>query len=390
MHKHTQQRRHMPIKCAVVYQNRIWISCYLYNALYCYDIASSNMEYLGKFENQDMRDNLHRQIIRCGDILFFVPIYADGIDVYNIKEQRFESTIKSSCNEKITNRIALQISDEMVWLLPQNIKEPLYVLYTKERRLEPFFAWKKEIDQIFYDDDTFFISASGICVNEKHIYMAIFDKGIILEIDRETVKVRKIFSDENYRFASINCLGNALYLTELGSSGIIQIEHNKVVCKIENREIDDVEIPYCGMVQVKKGFLVIPYHFNDLYILDTKEKKLQKTDINFGKKISSDPCFLNWQMYEGNVFLYPGRAQSVLTVNYNNLEVHETDLMIPDNITDEWILKNRFDAHYNSGNVTLKESDYSLTEFIMLVEKERRIVFNSAERIGEEIYTSTK
>lgn len=260
---HTKRRRHMPVKCATVYQNRIWISCYLYNALYCYDYADGSMEYMGKFNDQDMRNNLHRQIIRFEDTLFFIPLYADGIDVYNIKEHCFEETIKYKYDERMTNRIALQISDEMVWLFPQDIKEPLYVLHTKEKKIESLFGWKKEIDKIFSADERYFVSASGICTDEKFVYAAIYNKGIILKISRETLEIRKIFSDEGYHFTGINCVEGTLFLTELESAGIVQIEENKAVHKIENSESDHVSIPYCGMVSVENGLLVVPYQLND-------------------------------------------------------------------------------------------------------------------------------
>lgn len=388
MDNHTHERRHMPIKCATVYQNRIWISSYLYNALYCYDCAENNMKYLGNFENQDQGDNLHRQIIRSEDILFFIPICADGIDVYNIKEQHFENTIKCCRDKKLTNRIALQISDEIVWLFPQNIKESLYVLYATEKRIECFIGWEKEINKTFANNETYLISASGICADEKNVYVAIYNQGFILKIDKETLKIQKIFSDEKYHFASVNYLDGVLYLTEIGSSGIVQVEGDNVINKIENREFNDVSIPYCGMVRVKNGFLVMPYHLNEFYFLDIKKKILQKTDIRFNKEESSEPCFFNWQIYEGNVFLYPMRAQSILIINSENLDVREIDLRIPDDITDQWILKNKFEVYCSSRNGILNETNFRLEEFIMLLKNERKIVAKSAECIGKEIYTS--
>lgn len=384
----TQQRRYMPIKCATVYQNRIWISSYLYNALYCYDYINNNMEYLGKFENQDMRENLHRQIIRYRDMLFFIPICADGIDVFNIKKQCFEDTIKSNFDEKVTNRIALQISDEIVWLFPQNIKESLYVLHTNMKTVEYLLGWKEEIENAFSDNDTYLVSASGICADGGKIYVAIYNKGIILEINRETLRIRKIFFDEKYHFVSINCLEGKLYLTEMESAGILQVEDDKARNKIENKEIDDVSIPYCGMVPVGNGFLVIPYHLNDFCILDIKRKKLQNAGIHFNKRDSSEPCFFTWQIYEENVFLYPARAQSILMINCQNLAVREIDVEIPEDVTNQWILKNRFEVHYKSKNVILNEDDFSLEEYIMLAENEIRMNIDSTENIGEKIYTS--
>lgn len=385
---HNQQHKHMPIKCATVYQNRIWISCYLYNALYCYDYVDNNMEYLGKFDNQNMRDNLHRQIVRCGDKLFFIPICADGIDVYNIKEHCFEDTIKYGNDEKITNRIALSFSDEVVWLFPQNVKEQLYVLHTKEKKVEILFEWKREIDRLFSNDDTFLISASGICTDENNIYVTIYNKGTILQINRKTLKIRKIFFDEDYHFASIKCLGGMLYLTETGSADVVQIKDNKVINIIKNEKVNGVEIPYCGMVDVKNGLLVIPHHLNEFYLLDTESKTLKKTNIHFSKKDNSEPCFLNWQIHEGDVILYPARAQSILAVSCQNLAVRAIELKVPDDITNQWTLKNKFETYYTFGNGILREPAFNLEEFIMLVEEERSIATNSAENIGDKIYTT--
>lgn len=359
-----QYNRSMPIKCAVLEQDCIWISCYLYNGLYCFDIRNSRLDYKGTFDNQYMGENIHRQVIAHGDKLFFIPLWGKGIDVYNIRKECFEDTIYDD-EGTITNRIAVRVDENTIFLFAQNIRETMYVLHLESGHLVKEPNWGERIKSILPEGNCY-VSASGIDVAEGKVYLALFNTGCILEIDITTKQINKSCY-QGCAFAGLEYSDNTLYLTENGSAKVSKIENGKRMI-IERKGMPDVQYPYSGMVKTKQGWLLIPYELDSFYLWNVEQNEIQNVDIPFGSKEGKEPHFYNWQIMKDTIIFYPGRANKILIMNVNDMTREEIEINMPENATDEWIAQNRYDAHYAANNGVLREPMFGLEEFLDRIE----------------------
>lgn len=361
MHQKEQYNRSMPIKCAVWEQNYIWISCYLYNGLYCFDIMNNRLEYKGTFDNQYMGENIHRQVIAYGDRLFFIPLWGKGIDVYNIKKECFEDTIYDE-EKKITNRIAVKVDEKTIFLVAQNIRETLYVLHLESGRLEKVYEWKERIERVLPEKENYYVPASGIAAAEGKIYFVLLYTGLVLEINVATKEIGRSCYQGHF-FTGLAYSRGVLCLVENGSTKVSKVENGKLMT-IERKDMPNVKYPYSGMVQVKNGWLLIPHKLGDFYLWNVEQNVIQNTHITFSSKEGKEPHFYNWQVTEDKIIFYPGSAKKILIIDTNDMTWEEIEINIPEEISDEWIAKNRFDAHCSANGGVLRESIFGLDEFI--------------------------
>lgn len=64
-----------------------WYSALQENALYCEDLQTGDIRFVARFPTMDSF-RLHGSILCVDDVLYFAPMKAEGLDVYDIKEKK--------------------------------------------------------------------------------------------------------------------------------------------------------------------------------------------------------------------------------------------------------------------------------------------------------------
>ncbi len=74
----------------VVYENKLWFSNKDFNGLFRQDILNGKIEFVQLFPDESVDIcHAHKEVIRVGKRLFFIPAYANNIHVYNIETEGF-------------------------------------------------------------------------------------------------------------------------------------------------------------------------------------------------------------------------------------------------------------------------------------------------------------
>lgn len=388
-----QELRSVSASAICLEVDTIWFSGALFNSFWKYDRKEKKLNFISFFVNQDKGDRLHRKIIPYKEKLFFIPAEARGVDVFNREKMCWEKTIYPKDNHVLSNRIPLIISQNIVWLIPQCLKETLYILDMESCSINKEKRWEEKINQVFDGiESNYSVPTKGICFVQNKIWMALYNENHIISIDVHNLEMYVINFDAKYHFHSIIHDGNSYWITQLYSNTIIKVrkfgaEVYEIINKIEGKNAD---VPYVSAISLKDKIILVPYELESFFVIDKISNDIKRLNIcsnDFGRITSEFPLFFDWEQDEKEIYFSPGAANQLIVLNTESWEIEGINLIIPECLSNEVTLKDICQAQIERRGLIVETKDIkSLQTYIQMLKNYDYMIYNNKSKIGLKLH----
>lgn len=262
-------------QCACVDDNKtIWIFSDDYNGLFKYDLENDELTFVKSNPYEKIQaSQLYNGAEYYNGNIFFFPICAKGIGVYNINNNKFEIVDIPNRNGIIYYNI-VKIAPAKILLYPIINSNYAYVLDMNNKKIQ-----LKELNYGQYSElimENRLILGSAII--EKKAYFVFANTKFILEYDwgKNKISVSEIFCDSRL-FSSIS-KNEKMYCINSEGTTIYIIDNNKVVKKfdLDKRKLIGDGRHYGGYTVTCKDeiFCVPEIEDNLILIKKNNERKL--------------------------------------------------------------------------------------------------------------------
>ncbi len=372
--------------------DEIWFTVNACNKLFHYNIKRNELCSVGRFPKEVLnKSNLFSAVEEYKNRLFFIPFISDKIQIYNIKENRFETI--ELIDEKIACKYCSCFREKnCLYLLPVCCK---HVLKINLDNFEQEYMWNmeqflnmenEESVNVFFNNDT--------CKCGDYFVSFISDTKtlIVFEPNKKKIQKKKL----EFRFNNIISIcneGNNIFCLERSTGNIVcwNMDSNKITYTEINYEniaeeiLDEIiNIRHQGRVYsvFKNNSIYVCPDLGNASIRIELEAKSAYTVIkpteNFEKK------YLNSKMYLVNdkLSFFYGAESAFITIDEKGTIEKERILFKESEIIS--LKKEMLEE-------VVMEEDPRICDITLLIErcseKERR---RELKKIGDKIFTEIK
>ena len=218
-----------------------WFTAFDYNALFKMNKSSWIAEYVGSFPDEVMiRDRLFSSIAMNNDKLYFSPLSAERITIFDMKNGTFhmipfdEPPTYTSGNYNKGAKFISVVSYKS-WLFFIGCSYPAIIrMNASTGELDYFSDWINKITRyVTHPDDPYW--AMGFCVIENHLFLTSLCANVIMDFDMDTCssKIHQVGSKGNC-YSAICYDGKEFWLSPKNDTPVVSwnpennhfVEHN--------------------------------------------------------------------------------------------------------------------------------------------------------------------
>lgn len=115
--------REYGIEAATVYNNKLWYLSMDFNMLFCLDLESGETRNLGKVACENNKSRLFSNIINYNNLLFFIPLSAEHLVVYDAERETIVKSIYVSPPQKFLNNY----DENLKWVSSALVGNKIYM-----------------------------------------------------------------------------------------------------------------------------------------------------------------------------------------------------------------------------------------------------------------------
>lgn len=326
-----------------------WFTPANLNALFRMNKITFKTEYMGMFPGEEISGyRLYRSIVELNGKLYFVPLTAHSIAVYDIEDNSFSAI-------KIRDlRSHLELTGKYRYIFHDAIKYEKYIFFipywypaivrydTETGEVAYFDDWVNKLPISNTDSGLgYFCEAS---FHDKKLILPCFNSGAVVELDMEQLSSTVYFSDSvigNYR--SLCYDGNNYWMcTHTGN--IVKWDYCKnelVNVKMPERFIVRKENSFCSIRYIENSVWVFPCHASEVIVIDTTNMSVESVKAFQNNRATkaystsfSDANFVNFTVVGNKIFAYNCKRNSFIEYDTKTSYYREEKIRIsPEDIS---------------------------------------------------------
>lgn len=340
-------------QCACVDENNtIWVYSDDFNGLFRYNLEKDELIFVNTnpYENSHTAQLYNGAVYYDGNIFFF-PIYAKGIAVYNIEKNEFEIIELPQRNGIIYYNIE-RIDEETILLFPIVFSKYAYVLNMKYKTVFVKLL-DVESNSMYINNDSLIV---GSAIIDRKAYFALRYTKNIVEYDLDKNKINVFETSCDLELFSVRNKKDKLYCINIKGTKIYIIYNNKVektIC-LENVQTINDGMCYVNFTFTKQESIFCNPGTEDNFLLIDKndEKKYVKLKEESSKEIV--PPFISCVIeVDNNIIGLPYNGEYGFVYNCSNNDNIRLEFHIVKN-NMEGIISDLFEVRENfvqEGNV---------------------------------------
>lgn len=306
----------------VYHKDYFYFSSIEYNSLFRIKKNDTVAEYIGEFLKEDyFQENMHCQVIKEGNKLYFIPYNGHGISIFDISESKFDFVNLAENNKYISYVRAIPFKGE--WLLiPSSSKDNFLIFDANSKSV----SIQKKINDVIEEKmfGTYRIDVYGsLCINE-HLYIVFFNTPYILEVNIENEDVRWHHIGTAH-LANIESDGTFFWLTTLNG------DVYRWDCQKDNIE------KYTVSESGKREFMRCISWNNKLFLLPNENYCLWEFNYEsnrwesmehfmpqeFKRELTSFSLMMGHGVIDNQLVLYPRSGNGALIISNDNKMIYK-------------------------------------------------------------------
>lgn len=263
----------LPIRVAedcIIYDNKVWYSCNMYNALCYIDLKTGEGRFVDFFPDEELFvQALYIKIFLYNECLYFIPYNAKNICVYDIKHNCFEKIIINVgiMQEKFCTGI---IKGDDLILLPYKASDAILVnlLNHKVERLKEFEVLIQDKNGPMYGKEYMF--GNAYLDSDGIIYATVEHKDVVVGYNVKAQQVfYKIIGSSGKGYFDVLQQYNKVYFSSY-------TDHTVMVWNVSDDTIKEISYEKCAEENnLDIGLVQLAFYEGRLYLhLDDSSKYL--------------------------------------------------------------------------------------------------------------------
>lgn len=346
------------VKC----NNKTYFSSKYYNALFCVQETMDTVEFVARFINEaPYATELHRQIFAVGETLYFIPYRSHGIHEYNTitGEQIYYPLTEE---DGIICARAFLIENE-IWMVPNNVKVPLFVFHTQSKNISQYDMWET-IKDCYEQVENVYLSMYGCDIRDGILWMVPFATNTIIKyhIYRQEVSLEQL--PETYSLGNFLLDEDKVWFVQKFSSNVISWNTNtKEIVEYAGDNCDVVNANYT-VVKASGRYFVLGGQRDDLFEVDMNKRCLQSKknmfSENFARINFNGNFFVGYSVEENRLYLLPNVTNGTLNYDLENERISYCPHIANENFTEIYleIAKQHMSMRVEKGWL-LREKEYA-------------------------------
>lgn len=212
-----QQMGGLPRRVAedcVIYDNKVWYSCMMYNALCYIDLDSGEGKFVGFFPDEELFiQSLYMKVFLYQEHLYFIPFNAKNICVYDIRNNCFDKIIINVGAVQKKFYTGIREEDSLI-LLPYKAAGAIRVnlVSRKVEHLNEFEVLLKDKNSPMYGREYLF--GNAYLGSDETIYATVEFKDVVVGYNIRTKQVfYKMIGRSGKNYFDVMQQGNEVYLS---------------------------------------------------------------------------------------------------------------------------------------------------------------------------------
>lgn len=390
-------------------ESKYWFSAFDHNGLYCRDIETQEISFLGIIPGElEYQFRLYSSIFKVGQKIILVPHNASGIAVYDIGYKKFSKINLKAVSEFGEYKIAMEqhkfwvatLYNNEIFMMPCNYPA-MVILNVETSQLIYITDFVKKLDKNCLINQPYI---TQIKVENEMAYCSCGCINAIVQINLQTYASEIIIvpsSSDGY--CGIIKLSDDFWLAPVMSGGVVKYcsETNKVV------EYNDYPngfecpaVPFQKIYRYNNSLLLLPALANQFVLLNIKTGKMQKIEI-ISDIISREKNKNVYSYDRATAYSYHNNILSF--VSGTDYGIYRYDLE-KGKLTSGFLYTNYqypekqnlyyLGKYFNMERIFFEESDsYHLKDFVKCIELsllKYSIIKIQRDRVGEKIYEYLK
>ncbi len=230
--------KRLMVGAAVIDGNKLYFSIAYGNGLFCYDMASEELQFLGEFEDEEKyTTDLYCAAIKYDRYLLFAPFNAKKMAVYDLVEGKF-SYYDIFENKLLKIQIVQMVFYKDALYLFGNFTNPVIIkIDLKEKNIVTLEDWYREEKD---NEEIWHIQFYGMCQVGSEIYVPVLFKPSVdvISFDMETQKLKK-FCLNDFHCSAVGAHGNDMWVTDIRDKKIYRYSSEMKKIKAEHTKLPE-------------------------------------------------------------------------------------------------------------------------------------------------------
>ena len=301
--------------------DKIWFCPQYFNSLFCMDILTGEVKFLGEFPNEKYgTERLYASMKIVKGKIYFIPFSAKAIAVYDIETGEFSNILidekKAGCKVE-TDFLFMGVEEykNYLFILPVFCKA-IIRLNVDNQEIDYITKWYEEIKQNIFSKACGFFRRQ-VVVREGKLYAPFCTANAVLELDCNTLnsKIHKL-GEEKIGYSGICCDGDDFYLSPIESGDLCKWNLKKnSICKFRLYKECAVNnsYAYVGVLNANHKILLFPSIHED-GVLDESIKNIEIKEGRFSFAKEEEGGSAYYDMDKGLLTIIQWQDNRLITV----------------------------------------------------------------------------
>lgn len=308
-------------------ENFIWFSAIDHNGLYKINIDNNEMVRVAEFPEEDDIFELHRKVIVYNRVLYFIPYKGNGISTYNLDTHEMDYFTPHDENELHASDAFLE--DDIIWILPRSLNQPLYEFNITHKKLYPHEEWNNRILKLYGLTNNHILSLTSTCFVNSTMMTVIYNTSYVIKTSIKTWNIESFYISDEYHLRGIAYDAGSYWITlsKGGSILYVDLNHNRI--NIIDLDCSGSAV-FMNAIVDDQSVILLPCKDTGIYRIDREQKQsyLYQYDIRLNKAKQHLPWFMGWMKDENRLYILPSAVDEI--VEYNREKEKKVDFILRD------------------------------------------------------------
>lgn len=331
MQKLDKEKNRIAVSDAIRIDDKIWFMSDTFNGLFCMEIASQQIEFIGSFPNEPYSQRfLYSAMERVGTKIYFAPYFAKNIAVYDMKNCMFEEIeIAEELRQSELPKdlfYGMQRYNNFLFFIPAYGKA-IIRLNSDNNEVQYMTEWMEKADVNF--DRSYKGFGPQRLLRENKLFVPFHSMNSVLEIDCDTFNcVIHRLNVDAMGFSGICDDGEKIWLYSMREGDLIGWNPNSneiVRVKIFEEGIQTSWDKNCRMIYYNNKIMIF-------WVFENHRK--MRENVNFVMENKAGYMFAR---EEEDYIIFCERNTSLLTIiDKKNKTEHKIEMSSNNKIMDMW------------------------------------------------------
>ena len=310
-----------------IYENQLYYSDNLCNALMRFDLTTELANYIGEFPNVGSAETyIHKRAYVYGDNIYFIPDKGKNIPIYHIKtnEIEFVEVYRSSDTDYVFCDGLFY--GNFLWIFPGNIEQPMIRFDLSSKKTEILNNFYGIFHEKIEKQQQGFCK---ICRVKDDVYMALLSTSKIIKYNMRNMSI-KVIDSKIAQLDSVYSIDEEIIICTIDGKAYLWNTNidEKTLCTLHRTR--KVKGAYAAAVSKNREIYLIPNNGKEILkkrknepVFDNSELLVFDEDMVFNEDMKSvnEVNFETYCQWGNDLILFPFQGRQVVVLS--NREVRE-------------------------------------------------------------------